>query len=87
MVPFGIMNTFTLRLEDRLAKKLDKICRLRGFKKTGLIKSLVQNFVAKEEEQGVVETQKFRSLNLRSLVNIVSLGGDAVEDCENLYDE
>lgn len=76
------MNAFTLRLEPPLTKKLDKICREKGFSKTGLIKSLIRDFVDKQEK---IPSRATAASGPSSLVGIVKLGGDAVRDAEEIF--
>lgn len=75
------MPAMTLRLEPTLAKKLDKVCRKHGYKKAGVIKSLIKNFV--EEESKPPLQYRTSAKGLESLVGIVKLGGDAVEDADS----
>lgn len=77
------MNAFTLRLEPALTKKLDKICHERGFSKTGLIKSLIRNFIEKQDK---LPTTNGKASGLEALVGIVRLGGDAVQDAEDVFE-
>lgn len=77
------MNSFTLRLEPPLTKKLDKICHERGFSKTGLIKSLIREFIDRQDK---LPTTGNKASGLNSLVGIVRLGGDAVQDAEDVFE-
>lgn len=71
------MTAFTLRLDDHVARKLDHLCRERGYKKTGLVKALIRDFLKKATPQN---SRNKQSKSLSSLVGIVNLGGDAMKD-------
>ena len=71
-------STFTLRLEPELGSKLDALCQKKGFNKTGLIKSLIREFLAKEQPGFLPQGKP----QLQNLVGIIRLGGDAVQDSE-----
>lgn len=88
MVPFFVAY-FTLRLEPSLAKKFDKVCRQKGYKKTGILNSLVREFIQKEEAapSPPAPINMRASADFRGLVGIISLGGDAVEDSETAWFE
>lgn len=80
------MVAMTLRLDDQLAKKLDRVCKERGYKKSGFIQSLIRNFL---NERLTVrrKLKKFGDIrNLDPLIGIMSIGGDSVKDSENYYD-
>ena len=82
------MHAFTLRLEPALAKKLAEFCKKKGYSKTGLVKSLVRDFI--ERETASVPDKKTvppdgEKRGLASLVGIVSFGGDSVKDCNELF--
>jgi len=78
------MTAFTLRLETGLARQLDRVCRERGYKKTGLVKALIRDFLDQLEDKSVKRpgTEK----NLKKLVGIVTLGGDAVADADAYFE-
>lgn len=76
------MTAFTLRFEDSLAKKLEKICLQKGYSKTGLIKSLVRDFLEKNDP---AHPAKKTTQSLKNLVGIVRLGGHAVDDADNVF--
>lgn len=78
----AIMPAMTLRLDDSLAKKLDRICHKKGYKKTGVITRLVRDFVEKE---GSLPHSRLTASDLQPLVGIVHIGGDSVEDAENYF--
>lgn len=70
------MNVFTLKLNNSLAKQLDRFCRQHGYKKTDLIISLIRNFFKKKQKE----------TKLKKLVGMVSLGGNAVKDAEIYFE-
>lgn len=77
------MQAFTLRLDPPLAKKLDRICKQKGYSKTGLVKSLIRDFVEKETPTAPPEKTPPREgekRGLAALAGIVSWGGDSVKD-------
>jgi hypothetical protein len=79
------MHAFTLRLEPSLAKKLDLVCKRKGYSKTGLMKSLIRNFIEQETlgttpPQTTPQPMDGKKKGLAALVGIVSLGGDSVKD-------
>ncbi|MDO8518859.1 MAG: hypothetical protein Q7T11_01695 [Deltaproteobacteria bacterium] len=79
----------TLRLDDRLAKKLDQVCKARGYKKNGLLKTLISDFLTREEKKKAAGRLSFKGLraeDLEPLIGIMSIGGDAVEDAERYYE-
>ncbi len=78
------MSAFTLRLEPELAKKLDQVCREQGYKKTGLVMALIRDFL--EKEDSVRPIKQPPQQDLKKLVGIVSLGGDAVEDADAYFE-
>lgn len=78
------MAAFTLRLEPKLAKTFQQVCQKKGFSKTGLIVSLIRDFINQNE----APPQKPKPSSLfYGLVGVVHLGGDALKDSEALYDE
>lgn len=77
------MTAFTLRLENDLSRRLDQFCKEHGYKKTGLIVSLIRRFF--EGEKGVPLSKK-QAKTLKKLVGIVSLGGDAVKDSDACFE-
>ena len=79
------MTAFTLRLENSLAKQLDQFCGEHGYKKTGLIVSLIRRFFEKEQKEALPSSKK-GSKNLKKLVGVVSLGGDAVKDADTYFE-
>ena len=79
------MTAFTLRLETPLAKKLDQICRQKGFSKTGLVKSLIRNFIDEQIQPAKTKPDKQKNKQ-NSLVGIVTLGGDAVLDANSIFE-
>lgn len=76
------MTAFTLRLDDTLARQLDKACREKGYSKTGLVKTLIKKFLSGVTD--IAPEQKTKK-SLRSLVGIVRLGGDSVVDTEEYF--
>jgi hypothetical protein len=84
------MPAITLRMDDKLARQLDRVCREKGYKKNGLVLSLVRGFLKQEKEAKEQPSQSSHKVpgieKLEGLVGIVSLGGDAVEDSENYWD-
>ena len=78
------MTAFTLRLENSLAKQLDQFCAEHGYKKSGLIISLIRRFFEGEKE--LTPASKKQTKKLKNLVGIVSLGGDAVKDTEAYFE-
>lgn len=85
------MHAMTLRLDDRTSKRLDRVCRKKGYKKTGVIKSLIDDFLAAEEKPFVIpmrakDYKPATIYNLSKLCGIVSLGGDSVEDTEDYWE-
>ena len=81
--PFVVSSTFTLRLEPELGLRLDTLCEKRGFSKTGLIKSLIRDFLEKEQP-GSLPAGKAKP-SLQDLVGIIHLGGDAVRDADDSH--
>lgn len=83
------MNAFTLRLEPPLAKKFEKFCREKGYSKTGLVKSLIRDFLARQEPAQATAPFKYKNpgpAGLAKLVGIMSLGGDSVEDKRHVFE-
>jgi len=78
------MSAFTLRLEPTLAKQLDRICRDKGYKKTGLVKALIRDFL--KQEAAPATRKAAPQANLKKLVGIVTLGGDAVSDADAYFE-
>lgn len=78
------MPAFTLRLEPTLSQKLDRVCREKGYKKTGLVKALIRDFLA--HESGTPSQAKAHTGDLKKLVGIVTLGGDAVADADAYFE-
>lgn len=77
------MNAFTLRLDETLSKKLDRICMQQGYSKTGLVKVLIREFLDKQSQ-----TRPNQHKNkLSDLVGIVNIGGDALDDMDSFFDE
>lgn len=83
------MSAFTLRLEPALSKKLDKICRDKGYSKTGLVKSLIRNFVAEEDKPQTFKmpSSEEQMKALEGLCGIVKWGGDALKDSEKIWED
>jgi hypothetical protein len=101
MIPFDIkrsfiMSAFTLRLEPPLAKKLERVCREKGYSKTGLVKSLIRDFLERTASKKNASSGTVRHAmpsikgkgggGLASLVGIVSLGGDSVLDKRHVFE-
>lgn len=80
------MEAFTLRLEPALAKQLDRICQAEGYTKTGLLKSLIRDFLTKKSRLPSLPSRERSLSRLKKLVRIVTLGGDAVADSEAYFD-
>ena len=78
------MSAFTLRVEPALAEQLDRVCHEKGYKKTGLVKALIRDFLQRETGQATVK--KAPQPKLTKLVGIVNLGGDAVVDAEDYFE-
>lgn len=78
------MTALTLRLEDTLARRLDKACRENGYNKTGLIKKLIKDFLGCGAAERIV--QKPVKKDIRSLVGIIRLGGDSVVDADSVFE-
>lgn len=78
------MEAFTLRLEPALAKQLDQICRSEGYTKTGLVKSLIRDFLNKRSASP--RSPAGSPSRLRKLVRVVTVGGDAVKDSEGYFE-
>jgi len=76
------MPAFTLRMESRLARELDRFCKENGYKKNGLVTSLIRRFLAGKGERSLGGRTK---KGIRSLVGIVRLGGDAAQE-ENYFE-
>lgn len=79
------MTAFTLRLDNTMAKQLDQFCKEHGYKKTGLIISLIRRFFEGEQKETVPPSKK-QTKKLKKLVGIVSLGGDAVKDADVYFE-
>lgn len=79
------MHALTLRLDPNLARQLNRFCQEHGYKKTGLIVSLVRKFF---QEKSVLErvTAKQQKKRLAKMVGIVSLGGDSVKDADVYFE-
>ncbi len=76
-------STFTLRLEPELGSRLDTLCEKKGFNKTGLIKSLIREFLEKEQSNCLPKGKA--KPKLQNLVGIIHLGGDAVQDADDSH--
>lgn len=83
MQPSTSPAIFTLRLEPELGSKLDALCEKRGFNKTGLIKSLIREFLEREQS-GYLPKGRTKP-KLQNLVGIIRLGGDAVQDADDSH--
>ena len=55
------MKGIYLRIDDKLNRDLTQLCRKEGFKKSGLINKLIQQFLAQWKKGGdpLVEAQEF----------------------------
>lgn len=84
------MSAFTLRLDASLGKKLETFCSKRGFSKNGLIQTLIRDYLSlyhNEQKSTPVPPLPPHSLGkFRGLVGMISLGGNALEDTEDLYE-
>lgn len=78
------MPALTLRLPPSLAKSLDKVCKEKGYKKTGLITTLIRDFLKREKNKPIYRGG--RAEDLEPLIGMMSIGGDAVEDSELYYE-
>lgn len=89
------MLAFTLRLDDSLAKMVDKKCRREGYSKTGLVKRLLKQWLeddgkTQEKSNNQILLEKYGGVSKRPLsdfIGCISLGGNSVEDCDNIFDE
>ncbi len=75
------MTAFTMRLDNNIAKQLDKICKEKGYSKTGLLKTLIRDFI---KTQTTLSAKK-QGKGISSLVGVVNLGGDAIKDSEDYF--
>lgn len=89
------MRAFTLRLEDDLAKKLEKKCRRESCTKTDLIKRLLKQWLEDDGKQNKkshnqILLEKYGGTSKKSwsdFAGCISVGGNSVEDCDNIFDE
>lgn len=76
------MTTISLRLDDDLNQELDLLCKKEGYKKSGLLIRLLREFLEKKKASSSVPTlQDF------SWEGTLSLGGNAAEDADKVFDE
>lgn len=80
------MTAFTLRLEPALATQLDQFCREHGYKKTGLILSLLRDFLKGKKTGQAADSRKRQARNIEHLVGAVTLGGDSIKDAECYFE-
>lgn len=77
------MTTLSIRVDEHLNKEFDHLCEQQGYKKSGLIVRLIREFIEKSK----------KSENLLPVVSNfswegkLSLGGNALEDTEKVFDE
>lgn len=88
------MLAFTLRLDDSMAKKLDKKCRREGYTKTGLVKKLLKQWLTgdhpQEKSHNQILLEKYGGVSKRPLsdfVGCLSIGGNALEESETAWFE
>lgn len=79
------MSMFTLRLEDSVTKELNQICENQGYTKTGLIKSLIKDFLGKERV-GKKRPSHAKNKRFADLCGVFQFGGNAVEDEDMIFE-
>lgn len=80
------MSSFTLRLEDPLTKELDQVCEDHGYTKTGLIKSLIKDFLEKVPANKKKQQPYIKNKRFADLCGIFQFGGNAVKDEEMIFE-
>lgn len=89
------MVAFTLRLDDSLARKVEKKCRHAGCTKTGVVKKLLKQWLDEDESppqksHNQILLEKYGGVSKRPLsdfIGCISVGGNALEDSETAWFE
>lgn len=86
MLPFDtfliLMTTLSIRLDDRISKEFDQLCKHEGYKKNGLIVRLITDFLHSKK----VSIPSISFHDISSIEGKVSLGGNALDDTEQVFD-
>lgn len=77
------MTTLSVRLDDDLNREFDLLCRKDGYKKGGLVVRLIREFIENKKSIHPSATLK----TVASLEGKLSLGGNALDDTEQVFHE